>query len=83
MSFKMILKMTSKNNKIKLYTEKDLNYERIFEVRVVDIRGRSGIKQKSFSVLVDKGLKNNEYPTTEEFKQFLENKVTEFNDIQK
>jgi len=79
----MTSKMTSKDNKIKLYTEKDLNYERIFEVRVVDIRGRNGIKQKSFSVLVDKGLKNNEYPTTEEFKQFLENKVTEFNDLQK
>ena len=62
--------MTSKDNKIKSYTEKDLNYERRVEVRVVDIEGRNGIKQKSFSVLVDKGLKNNEYPTTEEFKQF-------------
>ena len=70
----MTFKMTQK---VKLLTEKDFDVDKVFEVRVIDFRERGGIKQKSFSVLVKKGTKNNEYPTTEEVKDFLENKIKE------
>lgn len=70
----MTLKMTQK---AKLLTEKDFNVEKIFEIKVFDWRARKGVKQKSFSVMVKKGTKDNEYPTTEKVKDFLEEKIKE------
>jgi len=76
MTLLMTLKMTQKS---KLYTDKDLNFERVFEIKVVDLRARNGIKQRSFSILVEKGTKNNEYPPTQELRDFLEEKTKEIN----
>lgn len=55
----------------KLYTDEDLNFERVFEVRIIDLRKRGGVKQKSFSISAKKGIKNNEYPTAEELKKIF------------
>lgn len=60
----------------KLYTESELGFERVFEIRIRDLRERKGIKQKSFSVSVKKGIKDTEYLTAEEMKNFLENRVS-------
>ena len=64
-------------SKAKLYTDKDLDLERVLEIRVVDLRGRNKEKQKSFSILVKRETKNNEYPTAEEMRNFLEIKAKE------
>ena len=52
--------------KEKLLKEEDIGVERVFEVRVIDIRKRDGIKQKSFSLYIKKGTKDSDYETTEE-----------------
>ena len=70
MSLMMTLTMTSP-----LYTDDDLNFERVIEVRIVDSRQRKGIKQKSFSVYVPKGTKDKDYPDTEKFKTELQKAV--------
>ena len=72
----MIFKMTQR---VRLLTEKDLKFERVFEIKVLDLRGRNNIKQRSFSVLVPEGTKDNEYISTEKMKNFIEKKVTEGN----
>ena len=68
----MTLKMAQK---AKLYTDKDLSFERVFEVMIRDVRERNGIKKRSFSILVQKGTKDNEYPTTEQMRDFLERRA--------
>ena len=60
----MTLAMSSK-----LYTDEDLNFERVFEIRIIDLRKRGGVKQKSFSISVRKGTPDREYPTAEELKK--------------
>jgi hypothetical protein len=70
----MTLKMTSK---AKLITDEDLDVDRIFEVKIIDQRGRNNIKQKSFSIYAKKGTKDSEYPATEEIKNFLQKQVKE------
>ena len=45
----MTHKMTQK---VKLYTDKELDFERVFEIRVIDIRKRQEVKQKSFSKIL-------------------------------
>ena len=70
--------MTDKmTQKVKLFTEKDFDVEKAFEIKVIDWKARNNIKQKSFSVLIKKGTKNNEYPTTEEVRDFLDEKIRE------
>lgn len=81
MSFEVSFKMSSKYKNLRFFTEKDLNFERIFEVRIVDIRGRGGMKQKSFSILAERGLNDNEYPSLEELKIFLETKIKEIHKL--
>jgi len=75
--------MTSKAERFKLFTDKDLNLGRVFEVKILDLRARNGVKQKSFSVLVNKGLKDDEYPTAKELRDLLESKVADLNHLQK
>lgn len=70
MSFNMTLIMTSK-----LYTDEDLDFERVFEIRVIDLRKRKGVKQKSFSVLVKKGTKDDEYSSAEDVKKELQKAI--------
>ncbi len=70
----MTFKMTSKT---KLYTDKDFDVERVFEIKIVDKRARNEVKQKSFSVMVKKGTKDNEYPKTEKVRDFLDEKIRE------
>lgn len=65
-------KMTSK---VKLYTDKDLDFERVFEIKVLDFGRRDGIKQKSFSIFIKKGTKDKEYISTEDLKNFIEEKI--------
>ena len=55
----------------KLYTEEELNFERVFEVRIIDLRKRGGVKQKSFSVSVKKGTRDSEYPSADELKKIF------------
>jgi hypothetical protein len=52
--------------KEKLLKEEDIGVERVFEIRVIDIRKRNGTKQKSFSLYVKKGANNNSYDVIEE-----------------
>ena len=52
--------------KEKLLKEEDIGVERVLEVRVVDIRKRNGIKQKSFSLYIKKGRNDDDYETAEE-----------------
>lgn len=70
----MTFKMTQKT---KLYTDKELSFERVFEIRIVDLRKRQGIKQKSFSISIKKGTKDNEYIETEKLKDMLEKAINE------
>ena len=65
----MTLKMTSK---AQLFTDEDLDVERVVEVKVLDSRRRNGITQKSFSIYVKKGTKDIDYPATEEMRDFLQ-----------
>ncbi len=62
MTFELTLKMTSK-----LYTDEDLDVKRVFEIRIRDLKERQNIKQKSFSLLVKKGVVD--YISTEELKE--------------
>lgn len=70
MSLDMSLRMTSK-----LYTDEDLKVERVIEVRILDLRKRKGVKQKSFSISVSTGTKDSEYPTAEQLKDGLQKAV--------
>jgi len=70
----MTLKMTSKT---KLLTDEDLDVEKIFEIKILDSRGRKGVKQKSFSIYIKKGIKDNEYPTAMKMRDFLRKKAKE------
>ena len=65
--------------RVKLYTEKDLDFERVFEVKILDLRSRKGIKQRSFSILVKKGTKDEDYPSAEELRDFIDGKSKEIN----
>ena len=49
--------------------------ERVLEVRVLDVRERKSVKQRSFSVFVKTGAKDDEYPSCEEFTELLKNAV--------
>lgn len=51
--------------KEKLLKEEDISVERVFEVRVIDIRKRNGIKQRSFSLYVKKNIKDTDYDSLE------------------
>lgn len=65
MTFKMSLKMTSK-----LYTDEEVGFERVIEVRIRDLK--TG-KQKSFSLSAKRNTKG--YPPIEKVKNFLEGEV--------
>ena len=70
MSSVMTFKMSSK-----LYTDEDLEVDRVFEIKIRDLRARKEIKQKSFSIFVKKGTKDNEYSETERLKDKLQKAV--------
>ena len=58
-----------------LYTDDDLNFERVIEVKILDIRKRKGVKQKSFSMYVHKGTNDRDYLSAEEIKNKLQKAV--------
>jgi|GEM_PF-6920392 len=60
-------KMTSK-----LYTESEISKDRVFEVKILDLRKRKDIKQKSFSLYVDKGVSDDNYISADDLKARLE-----------
>ena len=64
MTFKMSLIMTSK-----LYTDEEIGFERVIEVRIRDLK--TG-KQKSFSL---SSKKNKNYHSIDKVKKFLEGEV--------
>ena len=64
MTLKMSLKMTSK-----LYTDEEIGFERVIEVRIRDLK--TG-KQKSFSL---SSKKKQDYPNIEKVKKFMEKEV--------
>jgi len=78
MSSLMSLMMTSKK-KARLYTEEEIGYERVFEIKILDFRQRHGIKQKSFSLSVVEGTKDSDYDTTEELRDFLKKSLRKKN----
>ena len=68
----MTLRMSSRP----LYTDEDLNFERVFEVRIIDLRKRCGVKQKSFSISVRKGTKDKDYLSADELKKILKKSLS-------
>jgi hypothetical protein len=64
--------MTSKG---KLFTESEIGFERVIEVRIRDLRERGGNKQRSFSLSVRKGTKNDEYGSLDDIKNIIENAI--------
>ena len=64
MTLRMSLKMSSK-----LYTDEEIGFERVIEVRIRDLK--TG-KQKSFSL---SSKKRQDYPNIEKVKKFLEKEV--------
>ena len=68
MSFKMSPKMSLKLKDS--FTERELDKERIFEIRVRNLRTK---KQKSFSILFKSGKKDKDLPSVEELRDFFEN----------
>jgi len=66
-----------------LYTESEIGFERVFEIRVRDLKERKGVKQRSFSLSVVKGTRDQDYISAEELKDHLERYVKEkLNDAQ-
>ena len=63
--------------KTKLYTDKELDFERVFEIRIRDLRERKGIKQKSFGVSVKKDTKDDDYMDIKKLKQVIEKAISE------
>ena len=56
----------------KIYTENEIGFKRVFEIRIRDLRERDGIKQKSFSLSVKKETKDKNYIKTIELKEKIE-----------
>lgn len=52
--------------KEKLLKEEDIGVERVFEIRVIDIRKRNDTKQKSFSLYVKKSANDADYDALED-----------------
>jgi len=69
MSLIMSLIMSSKVSS-KLYTDEEIGFERIIEIRIRNLKKN---KQKSFSLFTKKEIKN--YPSIEIIKKFLEEKL--------
>lgn len=65
----MTLGMTSKMSS-KLYTDEEIGFERVMEIRIRDLRTN---KQKSFSLSSKKNVKD--YADIEKVKKFLEREV--------
>lgn len=59
----------------KLFTESEVGHERVIEIRIRDLRERGENKQRSFSLLVSRGTKNDEYGTLDEIKALLEDAI--------
>lgn len=67
----MSLLMTSKKlNMCGLLTEKEMDSERMFEIRVRHIKNN---ESKSFSISMKKGVKKSDLPSPEQIKDFFEN----------
>lgn len=58
----------------KLYTEEEIGFERVIEIRIRDLKKN---KQKSFSLSAKKGVKD--YISIEKLKSFLEKTIKEKN----
>lgn len=67
MTFNMTSEMTSN-----LITESDIRLERVFEIRIRDLRERKGQKQASFSLYVKNDVKDNDYIGLTALKDMLE-----------
>ena len=65
MTLDMSLEMTSK-----LYTDDEIGFERVIEIRIRDLKTS---KQKSFSLSSKKNKEG--YPNIEKIKKFLENEI--------
>jgi hypothetical protein len=68
----------SKSKKsIRLRVDEESEFERVFEVRIRDLRERKGVKQKSFSISVKKGTDDAEYLGIEELKEKIKRLLKE------
>ena len=59
----------------KLYTDEEIGFERVFEIRIRDIRERNGITSRSFSLNVKKDTKDNDYLSTDELKEKIKSVI--------
>ena len=63
--------MTSKPKYKKLFTEDEIQVERVFEIMIRDIRERGEKKKVSFSVMAEKGIRDDQYPDADEMREIL------------
>jgi len=59
----------------KLYTDEEIGFERVFEIRIRDIRERNRITSRSFSLNVKKDTKDNDYLSTDELKEKIKSVI--------
>jgi hypothetical protein len=74
MSLKSKKSLGKSSKKSALYIDEE-EFERVFEIRVRDLRERKGVKQKSFSISVKKGTKDSDYPDVEELKDKIKKMI--------
>lgn len=68
----MSSKMSSKLRN--LFLEEDVG-ERVFEIRIRDLKARNSAKQRSFSIMAKKGAKRREYISAEGLTEFLRQSI--------
>ena len=69
--------MRKKTNRSNFYIDEE-EFERVFEIRIRDLRERKGVKQKSFSVSVKKGTKDSDYADADRIKEILQAAIKSF-----
>jgi|APSaa5957512622_1039677.scaffolds.fasta_scaffold89260_2 hypothetical protein len=61
-------------NNSDLYIDEE-DFERVFEIRIRDLRERKGVKQKSFSISVKKGVNDGDYIDVDNLKKQIQKAV--------
>ena len=69
--------MRKKTSNSNFYIDEE-EFERVFEIRIRDLRERKGVKQKSFSVSVKKGTKDSDYADADRIKEILQAAIKSF-----
>lgn len=59
----------------KLLTEGEVAHERVYEIRIVDLRTTKDAKQRSFSLYVRKGTKSDDYASVDTLKTAIESYI--------